>query len=873
MSLAKSGSGKRVSRFPFRDRLREAGSYMLPAKFQKFLNRLVTVRRVIIFAPVLAVCVVIAVVLFGIKQAEYRLDHIEQKVEESLSYQYSAMTLAVLLEQAQASLNRLSTLHEGGRHHDEDPELLQTLWQIENRLLNLSKKLDPRVRTLDLEQRLTWIRDVVTQAENHRGDVPIPTYPNEFKEITALFTAIAGQTRILVLQDIEVMKGETVDLIWRLFQILQGLGVLLCAFSLSLSRLISRPILSLAHTVEALDRGNLEITVPVRERTDEIGKVANAIERFKVSLKQNKVLMNERDDLNTNLERKVNERTLQLAVERERLSKAQADAAVQRREMTRQLRAEFGDVIKAASAGDFAQRVDVAYADENLQSLASDINQFVAQVDQSVSAISHTMNDLAEGTLDTALEHDFTGAFADIMSLVRDTGAKIGEQSRQLTHIAFHDALTGLPNRRSFEERLADYSKLLSIGSMPLAVLHIDLDRFKEINDALGHAAGDLVLKKAASVIATFAKDDDFLARVGGDEFMMLCPMQEEYSDGDEAMRIRNMGEAIIAELAKPIVIDANEARFGASIGISFSTPETTDLSVLVVDADLALYKSKESGRNQVQVFSHRIAQEITNERNLRDALTTAVERSEFCAFYQPKFDAVTYELVGVEALVRWDHPTEGILAPISFLPTAYDMGIVDKIDHIVLCKSATALNSLYHEHGILIPELSVNVSQERLSDPSLLDSVAEVNGPFRLTFELLESIAFDDQGDRFAWMLDALRERDIGIQIDDFGSGRASISALLNINPERLKIDRNLITPIIEKENNRQLVRGIIDIAQSMSIKVTAEGIETMEHAKVAQQLGCDCLQGYAFSRPLSEDAFRSFCMTTQIAKAHKTA
>ncbi|PUB15432.1 hypothetical protein [Yoonia sediminilitoris] len=213
------------------------------------------------------------------------------------------------------------------------------------------------------------------------------------------------------------------------------------------------------------------MTVPVRNRTDEIGKVAHAIERFKASLKHNQVLMHERDDLNRNLERKVEERTSELAIERERLARAQADAARKRHEMTAQLRAEFGDVIRAASAGDFTQRVDVAYADENLQSLASDINQFVIQVDQSVSAIGQTMHDLADGTLDVSLEHEFSGAFADFMTLVQDTGRKIGEQSNQLSHIALHDALTDLPNRRFFEDRIAAYTRLLSMGPMPWGLL------------------------------------------------------------------------------------------------------------------------------------------------------------------------------------------------------------------------------------------------------------------------------------------------------------------------------------------------------------------------------------------------------------------
>ncbi|PUB15433.1 EAL domain-containing protein [Yoonia sediminilitoris] len=200
-------------------------------------------------------------------------------------------------------------------------------------------------------------------------------------------------------------------------------------------------------------------------------------------------------------------------------------------------------------------------------------------------------------------------------------------------------------------------------------------------------------------------------------------------------------------------------------------------------------------------------------------------------------------------------------------------MGIVNKIDDIILGKSARFLNDLCDKGGIFVPELSVNVSQERLCDPALLASVSNVTGPFALSFELLESIAFDEENNRFEWMLDARKERGVGIQIDDFGSGRASISALLSITPERLKIDRHLIMPIVEKESNRQLMRGIVGIARSMKIKVTAEGIETMEHAAIARDLGCDRLQGYAFAKPLCEDDFRAYCQSSDTILTGKLA
>jgi len=189
-------------------------------------------------------------------------------------------------------------------------------------------------------------------------------------------------------------------------------------------------------------------------------------------------------------------------------------------------------------------------------------------------------------------------------------------------------------------------------------------------------------------------------------------------------------------------------------------------------------------------------------------------------------------------------------------------MNIVQQIDHQILLKSANVLKDLWANHGVEIPELSVNVSQQRLSDPSLLDSLNCLSGPFKASFELLESIFFDEQDDQFYWMLDALRERDIGVQIDDFGSGRASISALINISPDRLKIDRHLVKPVVDQRGSRQLIKGIVDIAKSMNIGVTAEGVETMKHAELLHEMGCDTLQGYAFSKPLSAEQLKEFGM-----------
>lgn len=815
-----------------------------------------TIHGVIGAIPV-AIFIILGLVIHGAKLAERQIDVVATQIEHSLNHQENVLELPFLLEAVQVLIYRLYLQHDEGA---DAAVIAQTESDIDARLQDVMAamdQLDQRTQFEKLDLAVRALTDRIDTARINSNQAQsmhmrnVQGYQGLFQEAEQIAKNIADETTALVLGDLAGLRQDMVNLTWFLFAGLAVFAATLLCGGLIAARGVSRPILALADTVEAMDNGDLHTEVAGINRTDEIGQVARAIARFKASLKENEALQCERDDLNLDLERK-------LATQHDRLTEAQKKAEHDRQDMTAQLRAEFGKVINAASAGDFAQRVVTSYADENLQSLAEDINRFVERVDDSVTAVSRTMHDMVQGELNPADDHTFTGAFADIMTQIHDTAKQISEQSIQLTHIALHDPLTDLPNRRFLEDRLTAYTKLLAFTELPLAVLHVDLDLFKEINDTLGHAAGDMVLKCAADILSALAENDDFVARVGGDEFMMLCPLVEDTAA--ERERIELLGNNIVQKMSEPVDFEGQEAQFGASVGIAFSTSETKDLSSLVIDADIALYQSKEAGRNQVQVFSASIASALTQKRSQRDDLLAALERDEFVPFFQPKYDAATRQLTGVEALARWQHPTKGLIPPDQFLAAANEMNIVQQIDHQILLKSANVLNDLWVNHGVEIPELSVNVSQQRLSDHTLLDSLDCLSGPFKASFELLESIFFDEQGDQFHWMLDALRERDIGIQIDDFGSGRASISALINIRPDRLKIDRHLVKPIVERQGNCQLIKGIVDIATSMNIGVTAEGVETMEHAELLHQLGCDMLQGYAFSKPLSAAQLKEF-------------
>ncbi|WP_342078083.1 EAL domain-containing protein [Yoonia sp. SS1-5] len=830
---------------------------------RKLNPRYWSIRGLVIAIPVLGGLSVTLLLFFGMQLADRHLQHLENDVKASLTYQHTALKLPILVKQIHADLYQLAALREGGAPQFEISRTKAAIQRDFRRIQILRLGLDPRMRMLDVDKRLDALAEIVTQAAgaNMADAIAVSqNYDSHLNAAAATFSAMAAQTRLLVFEDMDTMRADTTRLVQAFFVGLALLAAIMCLVALSVARNISTPILKLAHNVEALDKGALDIKIPGTGRTDEIGKVARAVSRLQGSQRRTGQLEQERDDLNRTLEQKVAARTSELAVERERLANAQALAEQTRQEMTAQLRQEFGQVINAASAGDFTQRVHTEFSDENLQALANDINHFVDRVDGSVAAVGQAMHDMAEGRWDAGADHAFTGSFAEIMDQIHDTGTQISQQSGQLTHIALHDALTSLPNRRFLEERLADYNKLLAVTELPLGVLHIDLDRFKEINDRLGHAAGDAVLKQAAQILDELAQNDDFVARVGGDEFMMLCPMMDD--SGQERDRIIALGEEIVAKLSEPVHFEDELAFFGASVGIAFSQPDTTDLATLVVDADIALYQAKEDGRNQAAVFSTEIAAAIAGKRTMRDDLLAALEHGELEPYFQPKYDARSLQLKGVEALVRWNHPQRGLLTPDKFLPAAEDMNVVSVIDHQILWRSVEIISELNAAHGFHIPELSVNISQSRLYDPELLRSVDGLSPPFALSFELLESIYFDDGDDRFYWMLDLLRERGIGIQIDDFGSGRASISALININPDRLKIDRSLVRPLTEKAGSSQLIKGIVDIARSMNIGVTAEGVETQKHANLLRDLGCDMLQGYAFAKPMPADALKEFCL-----------
>ncbi len=422
----------------------------------------------------------------------------------------------------------------------------------------------------------------------------------------------------------------------------------------------------------------------------------------------------------------------------------------------------------------------------------------------------------------------------------------------RLSYQSLHDALTGLPNRRYLDQFMSDAAANHPEGR--IAFVHIDLDHFKEINDSFGHAAGDEVLKTAAARLSAIIGENEFVARIGGDEFVIASVAS------DIEARCQRVAVSVVEALSQPMKLTTHECRTGASVGIAIQKEETETLEQLLIDADIAIYEAKKRGRNRVEYFTDELRCVVIANKRIADELIEGLEKDEFVPYFQPQFDAHTLQVTGVEALARWIHPERGVLLPGSFLHVAEGLNRVSDIDAVILEKALFQMTRC-SINGLPVPKVSVNISAQRLKDGRMLETVKNlVFPPSTIAFELRESISFENQDRELFETIQKLKKLGIDIEIDDFGTGHASIVSLLELAPKRLKIDRKLIAPISTSRAQRRLVSAIVEIGQSQGIDIVAEGVETLEQADVLKRLGCQTLQGYAFARPMPGDALIAF-------------
>lgn len=411
------------------------------------------------------------------------------------------------------------------------------------------------------------------------------------------------------------------------------------------------------------------------------------------------------------------------------------------------------------------------------------------------------------------------------------------------------DPLTGLHNRRHLD---AELQRRLENG--PVTVIRVDLDRFKQVNDILGHAAGDHVLCCVAKILQDHCTDGDLAVRVGGDEFVFIC------ADGTTEQAAEGTAHSLLAKVLEPVEFDNKRCHYGASFGIATGAKGSAP-SELLSNADAALYKAKESGRGTVEVFSNEMRLSTIRDRILADRFALALENGEIIPFYQTQHRADGWDLAGVEVLARWNHPVEGILSPAVFLPIAQQLGMEAELDRVIF-ESAVKQTEDLRARGLIVPRVAFNVSAPRILGPNFLETVTKAIPTRRenYVFEILESISCEENGDALLFVIDALRDLGFQIDVDDFGSGHASINGVLKIQPHALKIDRNIVMPLGGSPNAERMVSSILDMARSLDVKVVAEGVDARRKADLLRDMGCDILQGFYFSRPMGFEDLETF-------------
>ena len=431
-------------------------------------------------------------------------------------------------------------------------------------------------------------------------------------------------------------------------------------------------------------------------------------------------------------------------------------------------------------------------------------------------------------------------------SLIDITDRKRAEQQRW--HQANHDALTDLPNRVLFNDRLSLAILHAQRRRQALVVMFLDLDHFKRVNDTLGHSAGDELLVKVADRLRRCIRQDDTVARVGGDEFLLLLNGIGREADA------AGMARKILAILAEPFLIQKRELFVEASIGIGMYPADGGDAETLVTNVDTAMYRAKETGRNSFQFFTRKMQEQSQERAALESGLRRALPRGEFVLHYQPIYRLRDRAVVGLEALVRWRHPEKGVLSPREFIPLAEDVGLIARVGEWVLRRACEQFRA-WQERGTSALRVSVNVSPRQFQQRDFAANVRRIVretglDPAALDLEITESIAMHDVI-HTGRVLAELADLGIQISMDDFGTGHSSLNYLKHFPIRRLKIDQSFVAGMAIHEKDRAIVATIISIARNLGLAVTAEGVETEEQAALLASLACEDVQGYLFAYP----------------------
>lgn len=454
---------------------------------------------------------------------------------------------------------------------------------------------------------------------------------------------------------------------------------------------------------------------------------------------------------------------------------------------------------------------------------------------------------------------DDEGDLASYVCFFSDISERKASEQR-IHRLAYYDALTHLPNRTLLQDRLHTALQSAERQKSWVVLMFLDLDRFKPINDSLGHAAGDRMLKEMATRLLGCVAEDDTVARMGGDEFTLL--LQPRISREMALNRAIHVAEQILASLVKPFVLEGREFFVTASIGIALSPQDGNELSQLMKNADTAMYHAKERGKNNFQFYQADMNASALERLELESDLRHALDQNEFVLYYQPQFSGDGKRLTGAEALLRWRHPRRGLVPPGDFIPVLEELGLVVDVGDWVISEACRQLKT-WHQNKVRVPKVSVNISARQFSDGQLGTRIATIlkdTGlpPACLELELTESILMREVNEALH-ILDSLKNLGLSIAVDDFGTGYSSLNYLKQFPIDVLKIDRTFVDGLPSGEQDAQIARAIIAMAHSLNLAVIAEGVETHEQLDFLREHGCDEVQGYLFGRPMPANRFEA--------------
>ncbi|MDE2367133.1 MAG: EAL domain-containing protein, partial [Betaproteobacteria bacterium] len=433
---------------------------------------------------------------------------------------------------------------------------------------------------------------------------------------------------------------------------------------------------------------------------------------------------------------------------------------------------------------------------------------------------------------------------------------------KEIQHLAFYDSLTGLPNRQLLLDRLRQTLATSARNRQTGALLFIDLDNFKLLNDTLGHDTGDLLLQQVARRLVSCVRDGDTVARLGGDEFVVVLAGNFSEHSEEAIAQIRVICGRILAAFSQPFNLEAYKHHITPSIGIALFNGQSSAMDDLLKQADLAMYQAKASGRNSMCFFDPDM-QAVMNARVVLESdLRESWERNEFILHYQPQVDG--NRVIGAEALVRWQHPRRGLLMPAEFIPHAEETGLILPLGNWVLEAACARLAAWAHDPVTKRLNLAVNVSSRQFCQPDFVEQVLSTldqtgANPAKLKLELTESLLLRNMDDTIA-KIGALKTKGVGFALDDFGTGYSSLYYLKRLPLDWVKIDQSFVRDVLTNSNDATIIRAIILLAKSMGLEIIAEGVETEAQRLFLVQHGCNTYQGYLLSPPLPPDQFREF-------------